>query len=425
MTVAEAGLPRVGGTLFQKLMTWQLIFSLSVMAAMLIVFPADFLVGIHVKTIALALICLSALVAATVADCWPSRTYLFAGMAVIACAGMLVLLSQLSGLIDSDLVIRSLQLIVTTIVIPLIVLTIQSMHRRISPALVIKLCILGCCAYAVGKLFLEAVLVSNTVPFLVFDLALRAILDMTPVTGMIGSGLFRMQYPADMVCTVMLIFLFPHVSPHVRMHPVLRVIAALLLASAIILSWSRYVMVMACVIAFAAAFTMGPRVRIALMGVLVAGFVGILAVDAEDVMKAIGERLSSSSTESSDTIRVLQSRALLDRIADSPVVGFGPGAFTAALVRAPEQPFTYEVQGLSLLLQFGFLGGGLMVLALGYLGNNFLRLGSSGGAAVLLLTFVFFVVGGFTNPYLISSTMSMAWLALIEASLSPTPEIGA
>ena len=99
------------------------------------------------------------------------------------------------------------------------------------------------------------------------------------------------------------------------------------------------------------------------------------------------------------TVKFIQSSKLLDYIADSPLVGYGAGAYIPGYIRSVDLPFQYENQWFALGLQYG------LVFVAGVWAFIVYRLSQSAEKFTLQRLFVvmlfgLFFLSGFTNPNL-------------------------
>jgi len=95
-----------------------------------------------------------------------------------------------------------------------------------------------------------------------------------------------------------------------------------------------------------------PRLQL-LLGALLA-----LTVTVSTNLDWLQERFEFSSNDVSSAERYAQIPALLDKIAENPVLGGGFGT-VAAYIRSAERPFSYEVDFLATLMKLGLVGGAL------------------------------------------------------------------
>lgn len=135
----------------------------------------------------------------------------------------------------------------------------------------------------------------------------------------------------------------------------------------------------------------------------------VLVLSAEWLAGAFDQRFRSSGSAVSDDIRVEQIAALLDEWSDSPLIGKGFGAYSKNVIRDPSVPYSYEVQWVGFLAKLGSVGVLFLVFLLGYIYWIVLKSERFKEHYILLLTLSMFVIGGFTNQYLVSSASGVIY----------------
>ena len=125
------------------------------------------------------------------------------------------------------------------------------------------------------------------------------------------------------------------------------------------------------------------------------------------------ERFLGDNTQLSDSIREGQYIALIKEIWVSPFMGKGFGGFVPNLIRDELNPYSYELQWLSFLMQFGFIGIFILLLHIFSIlffkfpqekTSNFSINHEFRNASVsLILLYIAWLSSGFTNPLLLSS----------------------
>lgn len=128
----------------------------------------------------------------------------------------------------------------------------------------------------------------------------------------------------------------------------------------------------------------------------------LMAVLAKPMMEMLRFRFFSSFTAESDTVRAVQMTKLWDGIKENLWIGHGMGSFLPDYIRSETLPFSYEIEYLSFLYQFGILGffliiGGILAIYLKqiypYFKNN-----PRVVQAVSILGAGWFAVRPFLNP---------------------------
>lgn len=417
MPTAQQTLGAVPGFLASLLRVFVLIgIAATIIAA--VAFPSDYFFGYKVKSMALALGVFSSVIAIPAASRPVPLNVWITAAAIVFAATMLLLFGLYRGAFATDLVLRDVELTMITIAIPFFIVTVSLAHDLVTARRIVTFCIIGLCIYASWKIALEVIGVEYGMRWIVMQAILAKAFQLLPNAGELGGGLFRISYVGDMVCAVALIFLFPHIPPHIHLPMPVRIIAGILLLAAVISGWSRFNMVFALVNIFlGATSTMKPQ-RVLIPIVAMALTAATVIVLSPDVSKAVVDRFAGKETaELSDEPRIEQTAALLGKFSDSVVFGFGPGAFVPSIIRG-DYPFTYEVQVLSLLMRYGLIGGVIIVLFLGYVIYMLSGIRPIGARVVLLTAFLLFIVANFTNAYLMSSPMSIVWLMFFTAIMN-------
>jgi O-antigen ligase len=122
-------------------------------------------------------------------------------------------------------------------------------------------------------------------------------------------------------------------------------------------------------------------------------------------------RFSKEVAGLSDIDRLLQRVALIDFFHEAPFFGHGLGSYTTAVIRSNDLPYSYENQWLALMGQIGIVGVILLLVSLAVCFRSLYwpPIGRSRYQVALLLIMIAWLVGGVFNPFLISSTASVAY----------------
>ncbi len=219
------------------------------------------------------------------------------------------------------------------------------------------------------------------------------------VSGDIGLGLTRLGFPSDVVGGFsMFAVLCPTVSGiRLRRRHAALLIAPLLVSG--LLSYSRYLWFVY-FFAIVAASAIERRFKFLLF--LVISVCAIGGVFYEALSPVLVARFSSEQTSDSDLVRIEQSQSLLQEIRDRPILGKGLGQYAPQTIRNQENRYSYELQWLSLLMQTGAIGiAAILVLLFVAARDLFLVQGRAKFWVAAL--FVLWLLGSWTNPYLLSS----------------------
>jgi O-antigen ligase len=153
-----------------------------------------------------------------------------------------------------------------------------------------------------------------------------------------------------------------------------------------------------------------------------------LAAGIANVYELIGSmitlRFFSQQTDASDFPRIEQKSALTAFFEDAPIFGHGLGSYTPQVIRSETLPYSYENQLLALAGQLGIVG---LLLLSGLLLAYYRKLVATRRQSLfykctLVALLVVWILGGFFNPGLVSSTAALSYgflWALGELRRSP------
>lgn len=138
----------------------------------------------------------------------------------------------------------------------------------------------------------------------------------------------------------------------------------------------------------------------------------------EKIYTVIERRFFSTDNAKSDDVREEQINALLETFHTSPYVGQGMGGHSKKVIRDSKLKYSYEVQWIAFLMQFGIIG--LLLLTIPLLFIFFIML-EPPLKAINLSFFVMFslwLFAGFTNPFLISLASGIVYALFLGAAFS-------
>jgi len=74
------------------------------------------------------------------------------------------------------------------------------------------------------------------------------------------------------------------------------------------------------------------------------------------LIEGIHERFTGAGSVESDLVRVMQAYYITESVSANFIFGIGMGGFVEAYIRNPINPWHYELEYLSMLMQFGVIG---------------------------------------------------------------------
>lgn len=262
------------------------------------------------------------------------------------------------------------------------------------------------CFYSLGKLVLTAL-------FLLKMITMKQFIDMTGIRVMemkMFGDLSRFQTSLDIITPFLLFFLLERKLYQTWFPKGFVPFYLCISFFSCVLSFSRVFLFFffLAILFHLAASSLDRFLRgLLLLSLLLVGM-GVY-LGQEKVEQMVYTRLFSKENNLSDEIRREQQEALLDEFTEHTFVGKGMGSFAKEVQRDDKLPYSYEVQWLSFLLQFGTLGLVFFVFLLFLLVYPLFFLPLHAHQVALLTFFSGFVFSGFTNPFVISLTSGIIY----------------
>ena len=158
-----------------------------------------------------------------------------------------------------------------------------------------------------------------------------------------------------------------------------------------------------------------------MMSVLLSGALAS-AIFVPAISGILALRFASNLVNDSDAPRHIQIAALSTFFWNAPFQGHGWGTFPRNCIRSELLPYTYEVELLAVAGQVGLIGILAMLLLAAWYFSPLLKWGRGGVAfrVAVLCLFGTFLLGGLTNPMLLSSISSVSYgLLRVLGELGP------
>lgn len=248
-------------------------------------------------------------------------------------------------------------------------------------------------------------------------------LDMWAVMEMLGfrfmtmgiyEGLERVQTSVDIMPPFLLLFVLNSSALGVTLPPLFRLSYLGLSFLSNLLSFSRFLLFVYLCSFSLYILTLSLRRFTRVLWTLIAIALALAALNgAEIATAAIEQRFYSDDNYSSDAVRFEQMEALWREFLLHPWLGKGLGGYVEDYVRDDKLPYSYEVQWVAMLMQFGSFGLLALCLPLGAIAYRLSRPNRYFLAFNSL--YALWLLSGFTNPFLISLTSgivyTMFWVA--------------
>lgn len=278
------------------------------------------------------------------------------------------------------------------------------------PALVPKRALLDVYAaaaiiYAAAKVTTVWLAYTNTVPIETLTEFASSIFHVQLVTG---PTCMRDLYKIVMVNDLTLV-VFPFLLLQARYRRAFLFFGLGLVMLALMLSYSRYLMLAFVAISLVTALSAeSARAKLVIAISLLAAWTVVYALVGSCFLARFTSGFDEAQPESSanvyaDQIRRSQFEHFKELIVEKPLMGHGVGSYHRDYIRLPLVPYSYELQLLSFVFKLGLIGFSLLsVGVLGFFSLVFAR-DVSAWAAVAILG-----GGGLTNPFYESSAFGVA-----------------
>lgn len=204
----------------------------------------------------------------------------------------------------------------------------------------------------------------------------------------------------DFIVAFMLFLVPTYPQLFARVPRLLRWLFVVIASACVIFAFSRLLFGLVAVLllfAFVFRFALHARLLVAALALVV------MSAAAPWLQGAIEQRFNSAGNDASDMLRSQQIDALVNAWTRVPLVGGGFGYSAREMVRDPTAPYNYEVQWVGFLAKLGVVGILCLVALVLALYMNIFRAPILAEHWVLAFALSCFVLGGFTNQYLVTS----------------------
>lgn len=326
-----------------------------------------------------------------------SRPFLGFFLFFLAYLAFSIIMGMERGQTPLPVLARFLQVFFTTLSVPLLAYCLSVLGIMANDK-ILKHIVIATLVFCAIKLAVIAAVGLLNIPVTLLDLFFVTVFGATPTFGGQAGTIFRFMAPADFLTPFILYYCIVHMKHWWRF-----VIVALLCVS-IFSTYSRYIWLEGLFALSACCLTFSYK---KIMLTLVAALM-IAPIAATVLGPAIQHRFFDPSVGHSDDIRIQQSDALMQNADQTFFFGHGLGSFPYKMIRDRQAPYSYEMQWLEIIYQFGFIG---LVFILGLLFSISVPLLTSRPMAALpiLLLFGFFLLSGFANPSLIGRSASVGF----------------
>lgn len=259
-------------------------------------------------------------------------------------------------------------------------------------------------------LIVFSVLVGIIDPLSLFDF-IEKVFDYRPIT--IDTGVYlRLNVPSDYTLPVTLFFIINSKFFGLKFKKYKILLFSLTIVFAVIFSYSRYLWLygfFALLISLTEVFTyFSVKAKTCFIFTIL---ISILSsgIYYSDISDFISDRYFGENAGKSDSYRDDMGPALWDEISLHPTLGGGLGSHSKSLVRFVDTPWNYELQWLSFLMHFGFIGLSIVLIFLSYFFRFCLIIRHREILYLSMLYFLWLSVG-FFNCFLLTSSAGVVFL---------------
>ncbi len=280
----------------------------------------------------------------------------------------------------------------------------------ITPAQILRTAIYGQCAYCSVKVALMGLHLLKVINvWTVMHYTGLRFMSMQ-IVGEVG----RIQTSVDILTPFLIFFVLQEKNLGLNLNKNFCRYFILISILSTFLSFSRYLIAIYAigVVLHGMTLTLTKQIKFWL-GCFLILFVGVMAAGPEKVWKAVEMRLFSDNNYQSDYERRVQIEALNSQCERFPFFGTGLGGYTKECIRDHGLPHAYEVQWVAFLMQFGLFGIAFILAPLVWIGLRLIRPPLTRVSLSYFSLYVFWLLSGFTNPFLISLTSGIVYLIFL------------
>ena len=377
---------------------------LKVSVAALVIFslvlPTGTLFGVPLKHVAY-LLCLFAIAAQWIGQRKMLDQQILTLFVLVSCfVAFYMLIGALNNTVPFGYVLSEGTAVFTAVTIVLILLAARSLGGVTDEELV-SYVFYGTLLFATWKVSVVVLLVSGVVSFADVYVFMLEYVGYRPVTSGIFGGLVRFNLIIYDFVVASLLFLVPGVpSAFVRVPRWLRAVFMVVGLASLVFAFSRLLFAL---VAILWAYLFLFKLRFSNKLIVACVTLLVIASSFSWLGGAYDQRFGDIRSSRSDDIRTEQVVALMDEWAESPLIGGGFGHYAASYIRDPAVPFSYEVQWVGFMAKLGSLGVSVLIGFVALLFSAVLHGPRTRDHYALAFCLAVFVLGGFTNQYLVSS----------------------
>ena len=268
------------------------------------------------------------------------------------------------------------------------------------PKNIVKYIIIGNIVYCAVKIFLIFLIYFN---YLSFESLLNifSVIETTPITLEIIPRLIRIQTITDSITPFAIAYIiFNKKSRYYIILPLMYI--------SLFLSYSRFLWIIAILVFILWFFRNASRIK--KLTFVILSIIFFVFTPLNSKIGIIVDRFGGDETYQSDSTRRDQIQGLFSSVEINPLMGLGMGGYIREIIRDKNAPYSYEVQWLAFLMQFGVLG---IILLISLVIVLLTLIYKNNGEVIWVVMYFLWILSGFTNPYLVSSTSAAVFIICV------------
>jgi hypothetical protein len=282
--------------------------------------------------------------------------------------------------------------------------------------------------YIISKLVIFILIVLNVVSLNCVVTFVKDVFGVSIVSFSFDAlGAARLDLLNDTLSPFLLLFILNPMMFKLNIKPTAQFLSVVLIIVNTIIGFKRTLIALTLIfLLYSVTSLMGIRKSITVFIVLLASITVLYTCFNNEIDFLVKERFNSISQADSDKIRNEQIIYLLDEFYDNIFIGKGLGGYAKSYIRSDDLPYSYEVQWLAILMQFGVLGFFLVVLIyLSVVSPLFVKSSYKCLKIKATLLFIYLMWGliSFSNPMLLSSLCSAFYTIILIASIELSKEL--
>lgn len=388
-------------------------FAIGLLIFVSLALPSGSLFGVPVKYMAFGVAVLSLLVLWGRHSIPIARWIIAFAVLVSAFVTFYILIGLLQGTAGPPFILKEATGFFTTVFVLMVILAARS-QQAIDDADVARFAFYGAFVFALWKSLIVFGLVYKV---LTYDTVEAFFLEQAGYR-LVSSGIFggwvRINLIIyDFVVAFMLFLVATYPVLFAKVPRFMRVAFLIVGLACLVFAFSRLLFgVVLALMTFSFFFRFGKRTK-----VIVAVLAVVMATaSAPWLTGAFEQRFNSSGNKTSDSLRNQQIDALLESWDKVPLLGGGFGYYSKTMVRDPGSPYNYEVQWMGFLAKLGALGVLMLGMVVGAMYLHIFKGPVVADHYVLAFALSCFVLGGFTNQYLVTSGSAVFYGLILTLS---------